>query len=59
MVIDEPDFLGVMEQFVFALSLAEIESMSISNDGNIPASTVRLKMNDILKEVTKGGKNNG
>ena len=57
--IDEPDFLGVMEQFVFALSLAEIESMSISNDGNIPASTVRLKMNDILKEVTKGGKNNG
>jgi len=55
--IDEPAFLSVMEQFVFALSLAEIESMSISTDGNVPAATLRMKMNDLLKEVAKGGKN--
>lgn len=54
--IDEPEFLSVMEQFVFALALAEIESMSIGTDGNVPASTLRLKMNDILKEMAKGGR---
>lgn len=55
--IDEPDFLSIMEQFVFALSLAEIESRRISTDGYISASTLRLKMNDILKDIAKGGKN--
>lgn len=54
--IDEPTFLKVMEQFVFALALAEVESQNISIDGNVPASTVRMKMNDLLKEVVKGGK---
>lgn len=54
--IDEPTFLKVMEQFVFALALAEIESQNISIDGNVPASTVRMKMNDLLREVVKGGK---
>lgn len=55
--IDEPEFLSVMEQFVFALALAEIESISISTDGNVPVSTLRMKMNDMLKEVAKGGRN--
>lgn len=54
--IDEPTFLNVMEQFVFALALAEIESQNISIDGNVPASSVRMKMNDLLKDVVKGGK---
>lgn len=51
--IDEPDFLGIMEQFVFALSLAEIESMVTSTNGMVSASTVRLKMNDILKSIVR------
>lgn len=57
--IDEPDFLTVMEQFVFALTLAEIESQKTGIDGMVTASSMRLKMNDILKEVANGGNANG
>lgn len=53
--IDEPDFLSVMEQFVFALALAEIESIHTSVDGMVSASSVRMKMNDFLKDVADGG----
>ena len=53
--IDEPDFLSVMEQFVFALALAEIESIHTSIDGMIAASSIRMKMNDFLKDVVDGG----
>lgn len=56
--IDEPDFLNVMEQFVFALALAEIESLQTSIEGMVPASTIRLKMNDFLKDVVKGDRKN-
>lgn len=52
--IDEPDFLTVMEQFVFALALAEIESQKTGLDGMVMASSIRMKMNDLLKEVAKG-----
>lgn len=57
--IDEPDFLIVMEQFIFALALAEIESQKTSVAGMVTSSSIRLKMNDLLKEVAKGEKANG
>jgi hypothetical protein len=53
--IDEPDFLGVMQQFVFALALAEIESLYNSTEGMVPASAIRMKMNDYLKDVVNRG----
>lgn len=53
--IDEPDFLSVMEQFVFAMALTEIEVMQMSEDNMVEVSAVRMKMNEILKELVKGG----
>lgn len=53
--IDEPEFLSIMEQFVFAMALTEIEVMQMSEDNMIEVSAVRMKMNDILKELVKGG----
>ncbi len=52
--IDEPDFLLIMEKFVFAMALTEIEVTQTSIDGMITASGVRMKMNDILKDIVKG-----
>lgn len=52
--IDEPDFIVVMEQFVFALALAEIEASGVSVDGTVPVSAVRMRMNSLLKDVAKG-----
>lgn len=52
--IDEPDFLTVMEQFVFALALAEIEASKVSIDGTVPAGAVRMRMNTLLKDVVRG-----
>lgn len=53
--IDEPEFLSIMEKFIFALALAEIESMSTATAGMVSSSSIRMKMNDLLKEVTSGG----
>lgn len=53
--IDEPEFLSLMEQFVFAMALTEIEVMQTSEDNMVEVSAVRMKMNDILKELVKGG----
>ena len=50
----EPDFLTVMEQFVFALALAEIEASKVSIDGTVPAGAVRMRMNTLLKDVVRG-----
>ncbi len=55
--IDEPDFLSIMEKFVFAMALTEIEVLQMSTDNMIEVSAVRMKMNDILKKLVKGGKN--
>ena len=52
--IDEPNFLAIMEQFVFALAVTEIEITQTSVDGMVNASAVRMKMNDILKNLIKG-----
>lgn len=55
--IDEPDFLSVLEQFVFAIALTEIEVLHMSTDNMIEVSALRMKMNDILKQlVRRGGK---
>lgn len=53
--IDEPDFLQVMEKFIFALALSEIEAMRSGIDGLVEASAIRMKMNEILKDVVNGG----
>lgn len=53
--IDEPEFLEVMQNFVFAFALSEIESYSSSEDGKVDIGTVRMRMNNILKEVARGG----
>lgn len=53
--IDEPEFLQVMEKFVFALALSEIESLKSSVDGQVESSAIRMRMNDILKDVANGG----
>ena len=37
-----------------ALVLAEIESQTLSPDGRIEPSDIRLKMNEILENVRKG-----
>ena len=52
--IDDPQFLKIMQQFTFALALSEIEARRVSVDGKIDAGTIRMKMNDILKNVMKG-----
>ena len=51
--IDDPKFLSVMEQFVFAMALTEIEIAKTGTNGMVEISAVRMKMNDILKEVAK------
>lgn len=53
--IDDAEFLKVMQQFVFALALAEIESSNNGDDGLIAPGSIRLRMNDILKHVVDGG----
>lgn len=52
--IKDPKFLLIMQQFTFALALSEIESRRISVDGKIDASTIRMKMNEILKSIMRG-----
>ena len=44
-----------MEKFVFALALSEIESLKSSVDGQVESSAIRMRMNDILKDVANGG----
>ena len=51
--INEPNFLAIMEQFVFALTVTEIEITQTSENGMVSASAVRMKMNDILKNLIK------
>lgn len=53
--IDEPAFLSIMEQFIFALALSEIETIKISVGGQVEPSAVRMRMNDILTDIAKGG----
>lgn len=53
--IDDPGFLQVMEQFVFALALSEVEALNSSVDGQVDAGAIRTRMNDILREIAKGG----
>ena len=51
--IDDPKFLELMQQFTFALALAEIESRRTSVDGKVSPAAIRNKMNEALKAVIK------
>lgn len=54
-LIDKSEFLPIMMRMSIALVLAEIESMITSQNGRIEPSAIRLKMNEILETVRKGG----
>lgn len=56
-LIEKREFLPIMTRMSIALVLAEIESLSLSHDGRIEPSDIRLKMNEILENVRRGGSN--
>lgn len=58
-LIEKKEFLPIMMRMAIALVLAEIESITLSHDGRIDPSEIRLKMNDILEEVRRGESTNG
>ncbi|MDP4095780.1 ATP-binding protein [Paenibacillus sp. P96] len=49
--IDNKEFSVIMTKLVIAIILAEIESLKISHDGRIEASSIRNKMNQILSDL--------
>lgn len=51
--IDDPKFFEVMQQFIFALALSEIESKRTGVEGRILPNAIRSKMNETLKAVIK------
>jgi len=53
-LIEKREFLPIMTRMSIALVLAEIESVSLSPDGRIEPSDIRLKMNEILENVRRG-----
>lgn len=53
-LIEKREFLPIMTRMSIALVLAEIESQTLSPDGRIEPSDIRLKMNEILENVRKG-----
>lgn len=53
-LIEKREFMPIMMRMSIALVLAEIESMTVSPDGRIEPSAIRLKMNEILESVRKG-----
>lgn len=54
-LIEKREFLPIMTRMSIALVLAEIESFTLSHDGRIEPCDIRLKMNEILENVRKGG----
>lgn len=46
--------MPIMMRMSIALVLAEIESETVSPDGRIEPSAIRLKMNEILESIRKG-----
>ncbi|MBQ2886711.1 MAG: ATP-binding protein [Alphaproteobacteria bacterium] len=57
-LIEKKEFLPLMTKMSIALVLAEIESMMLSSDGKINPCDIRIKMNEILENVRKGGNDN-
>lgn len=53
-LIEKREFLPIMTRMSIALVLAEIESQTLSPDGRIEPSDIRLKMNEILENARKG-----
>ena len=54
--IDDPEFLKIMEYFTFALALSEIEARVTSVDGKADPGIIRIKMNETLRTVLNGNK---
>lgn len=57
-LIEKREFLPIMTRMSIALVLAEIESLTLSQDGRIEPCDIRLKMNEILENVRKGDEHN-
>lgn len=53
--IDDENILELLENFIFAFALSEIEAMELNVLGKIHASDIRIKMNEILGMVKKEG----
>jgi hypothetical protein len=53
-LIEKREFMPIMMRMSIALVLAEIESETVSPDGRIEPSAIRLKMNEILESIRKG-----
>lgn len=49
--IDNKEFSVIMTKLVIAIILAEVESLKISHDGRVEASSIRNKMNKILTDL--------
>ena len=52
-LISKKEFLPIMMRMSIALVLAEIESSFLSPDGKINPADIRIKMNDILENITR------
>lgn len=53
-VADDPDFMEVMQLFIFAMALSEIESRRLETNGKIDAGAIRMQMNETLKSIMEG-----
>lgn len=49
--IDKVEFLQLMENLIFAMVIAEIESKKVSVEGRVEYSEIRNRMNEILKQL--------
>lgn len=56
--ISDNSYYELMLQFIFALSLAEIESRKTMVNGLVEPSSIRLAMNDMFKSVMNQGEDN-
>lgn len=49
--IDNPEFIAVMQRFILAFAISEINIRQLSPDGRVEPGAFRTKMNSILKEI--------
>jgi hypothetical protein len=50
--IDNPEFIAIMQKFIFAFAISEINILKLSSDEKVDPTALRTRMNSILKEVT-------
>ena len=49
--IDEPKFISVMQNFIFAFAISEVQSRKLGINGQVSPGAIRTRMNEILKNV--------